>query len=47
VIFLGALFGIEPGNHRFHLVIADVDERLDLAAEHPLPGHLAADLALE
>ena len=30
-----------------HLVVADVDERLDLAALQPLPGELAADLALQ
>ena len=34
-------------DHRLDLVVADGDEGLDLAALQPLPGELAADLALQ
>ena len=47
MIFVGALGGLQPRDHLLHLVVADVDERLDLAAQQALPGQLALDLALE
>jgi hypothetical protein len=46
-IFRGAARGIEALDHLHHFLVADVDPRLDLAPQQPLPGHFRLDLPLQ
>jgi len=44
-IFLGTLRCVHPVEHRFDLVVADVDRAFDLGVLEPLPCDLGLDLA--